>query len=129
MKLRVVALLLLISLLSGSLLAPVSAADSFPMPPQPKWWAQSGLTDVRYGIWLPCNAEWGISNDCVQGINLYKLDGSAAGPLTYQPLKGFEPSKAVQEWVITQTPGGEAIENSARVKDLMDSIGHWKLPD
>ncbi len=129
MKLKVVALLLLTSLLSGSLLAPVSAADSFPMPPQPKWWAQSGLTDVRYGIWLPCNAEWGISNDCVQGINLYKLDGSAAGALNYQPLKGFEPSKAVQEWVITQTPGGESIENSARVKGLMDSIGHWKLPD
>jgi hypothetical protein len=129
MKLKVAALLLLTSLVSGSLHSPVVAADSFPMPPQPKWWSQTGLTDVRYGIWLPCNTEWGITNDCVQGINLYKVDGTPAGALTYQPLKGFEPSKVVQEWVMTQTPGGESVENSALIKDLMGSVNHWKLPE
>lgn len=128
MKLKVASLLLLASLLTGSSLAPVSAADSFPMPPEPKWWPLTGLTDVRYGMWAPCNTELGITNDCVQGINLYKLDNTLAGALTYQPLEGFDFSKAVQYWSIGSTPYGD-MENSAYIKDLMGSINFWKLPE
>ena len=129
MKLKVISLLLLTALLTGSSLTPVNSADSFPMPPEPSWWKQSGLTDVRYGMWAPCNAELGITNDCLQGINLYKTDNTPAGALTYQPLEGFEFSKAVQYWLITETPYGP-IENSAYIKDLKGpSINHWKLPE
>ena len=129
MKLKVISLLLLTALLTGSSLTPVNSADSFPMPPEPSWWKQSGLTDVRYGMWAPCNTELGITNDCLQGINLYKTDNTPAGALTYQPLEGFEFSKAVQYWLITETPYGP-IENSAYIKDLKGpSINHWKLPE
>ena len=129
MKLKVISLLLLTALLTGSSLTPVNSADSFPMPPEPSWWKQSGLTDVRYGMWAPCNTELGITNDCIQGINLYKTDNTPAGALTYQPLEGFEFSKAVQYWLITETPYGP-IENSAYIKDLKGpSINHWKLPE
>jgi hypothetical protein len=108
---------------------PVNAADPFPQPPEPSWWSQSGLTDVRYGMWAPCNTELGIVNDCVQGINLYTLDNTPAGALTYQPLEGFDFSKAVQYWLITETPYGP-VENSAYIKDLIGpSINHWKLPE
>jgi len=129
MKLKVIALLLLTSLLTGSSLAPVNSADPFPMPPEPSWWSQSGLTDVRYGMWAPCNTELGIVNDCVQGINLYTLDNTPAGALTYQPLEGFDFSKAVQYWLITETQYGP-VENSAYIKDLIGpSINYWKLPE
>ena len=128
MKLKVISLLLLTALLTGSSLTPVNSADSFPMPPEPSWWKQSGLTDVRYGMWAPCNTELGITNDCIQGINLYKLDNTPAGALTYQPLEGFDFSKAVQYWLMTETPYGP-IENSAYIKDLMGSANHWKLPE
>jgi hypothetical protein len=108
---------------------PVNAADPFPQPPEPSWWSQSGLTDVRYGMWAPCNTELGIVNDCVQGINLYTLDNTPAGALTYQPLEGFDFSKAVQYWLITETPYGP-VENSAYIKDLIGpSINYWKLPE
>ena len=129
MKLKVISLLLLTALLTGSSLTPGNSAVSFPMPPEPSWWKQSGLTDVRYGMWAPCNTELGITNDCLQGINLYKTDNTPAGALTYQPLEGFEFSKAVQYWLITETPYGP-IENSAYIKDLKGpSINHWKLPE
>ena len=129
MKLKVISLLLLTALLTGSSLTPGNSAEPFPMPPQPSWWSQSGLTDVRYGMWAPCNTELGITNDCLQGINLYKTDNTPAGALTYQPLEGFEFSKAVQYWLITETPYGP-IENSAYIKDLKGpSINHWKLPE
>jgi len=128
MKLKVISLLLLTALLTGSSLTPGNSADSFPMPPEPSWWKQTGLTDVRYGMWAPCNTELGITNDCIQGINLYKLDNTPAGALTYQPLEGFDFSKAVQYWLITETPYGP-IENSAYIKDLMGSANHWKLPE
>ncbi len=123
--------LILRALIAGLLVigsVPSHADGSFPMPPEPSWWGQTGLTDVRYGMWAPCNTELGIVNDCVQGINLYKLDNTPAGALTYQPLEGFEFSKAVQYWLITETPYGP-IENSAYVKDLMGSVTHWKLPE
>ena len=129
MKLKVISLLLLTALLTGSSLTPGNSAEPFPMPPEPSWWKQSGLTDVRYGMWAPCNTELGITNDCLQGINLYKTDNTPAGALTYQPLEGFEFSKAVQYWLITETPYGP-IENSAYIKDLKGpSINHWKLPE
>ena len=128
MKLKVISLLLLTALLTGSTLTPGNSADPFPMPPEPSWWKQTGLTDVRYGMWAPCNTELGITNDCIQGINLYKLDNTPAGALTYQPLEGFEFSKAVQYWLIGETPYGP-IENSAYIKDLMGSANHWKLPE
>jgi len=35
-------------LLAVTTLTPARAADSFPMPPEPKWWKQTGLTDIRY---------------------------------------------------------------------------------
>ena len=128
MKRKVISLLLLTSLLTGISLAPVNSADPFPMPPEPSWWKQTGLTDVRYGMWAPCNTELGITNDCVQGINLYKSDNTPAGALTYQPLEGFDFSKAVQYWLITETPYGP-IENSAYIKDLISSVNYWKLPE
>ena len=129
MKLKVISLLLLTALLTGSSLTPVNSADPFPLPPEPSWWKQSGLTDVRYGMWAPCNTELGITNDCLQGINLYKLDDTPAGALTYQPLEGFDFSKAVQYWLITDTPMGP-IENSAYIKDLQGpSTNFWKLPE
>ena len=40
-------------LLAVTTLTPAGAADSFPMPSEPKWWKQTGLTDIRYGVWLP----------------------------------------------------------------------------
>jgi hypothetical protein len=123
--------LILRSLIAGLLVissVPAHADQNFPMPPEPSWWGQSGLTDVRYGMWAPCNTELGIVNDCLQGINLYKLDNTPVGALTYQPLEGFEFSKAVQYWLVTETPYGP-IENSAYIKDLMGSTNHWKLPE
>jgi len=115
-------------LLAITTLTPASAADPFPMPPEPKWWKQTGLTDVRYGQWLPCRDEWQITNDCIAGIHLYKTDGTDAGALTYQVPTEFNPSEAVQDWLLVNSPQGEPIENSAYVKDLMTSITHWKLP-
>ncbi len=116
-------------LLSVTTLAPANAADPFPMPPEPKWWKQTGLTDVRYGIWLPCKVDWAITNDCIQGINLYKPDGTAAGALTYVVPEDFNPAQAVQEWTTVKSPTGELIENSAMVKDLKHPITHWTLPN
>ena len=81
--------LILAATLAISPMAPASAADPFPMPPEPKWWKQTGLTDVRYGQWLPCRDEWAITNDCIAGIHLYKSDGTDVGALTYQPPKDF----------------------------------------
>ena len=120
--------LMLVAALAISPLAPASAADPFPMPPEPKWWKQTGLTDIRYGQWLPCRDEWQITNDCISAIHLYKSDGTDAGALTYQVPKDFKPSEAVQYWLISNTPQGEPVENSAYVKDLQHSITNWKLP-
>ncbi len=120
--------LMLAAALAISPMAPANAADPFPMPPEPKWWKQTGLTDVRYGQWIPCRDEWQITNDCISGIHLYKSDGTDAGALTYQPPKDFKPSEAVQYWLIVNTPQGEPYENSAYVKDEVVSISHWKLP-
>ena len=115
-------------LLAATTLTPASAADPFPMPPEPKWWKQTGLTDIRYGQWIPCRDEWQITNDCVSAIHLYKSDGTDAGALTYQPPKDFKPSEAVQYWMVVNSPQGEPIENSAYIKDEVNSISHWKLP-
>jgi len=115
-------------LLAATTLTPASAADPFPMPPEPKWWKQTGLTDIRYGQWITCRDEWQITNDCIAGINIYKPDGTDAGALTYQVPKDFKPSEAEQYWLISNTPEGEPVENSAYVKDLQHSITHWKLP-
>lgn len=120
--------LALAAALAISPMSPASAADPFPMPPEPKWWKQTGLTDIRYGQWIPCRDEWQITNDCIAGIHLYKSDGTDVGPLTYQPPKDFKPSEAVQFWLVVNTPQGEPIENSAYVKDEVVSISHWKLP-
>ena len=120
--------LMLAAALAISPMAPASAADPFPMPPEPKWWKQTGLTDVRYGQWIPCRDEWQITNDCISGIHLYKSDGTDVGALTYQRPKDFKPSEAVQYWLIVNTPQGEPVENSAYIKDEVVSISHWKLP-
>ena len=108
---------------------PAHADENFPLPPEPKWWAQTGLTDVRYGQWLPCRTEWNITNDCLQAINLYKLDGTSAGSLTYKPTPGFDPKTAVQEWQIAITPNGEKIENYADYKGVLGSAAYWTLPE
>jgi len=108
---------------------PAQADENFPLPPEPKWWTKTGLTDVRYGQWLPCRTEWKISNDCLQAINIYKLDGSSAGSLTYKPTEGFDPKTAVQEWQIVKTPTGEEIENYSDYKDQMGAAAYWTLPD
>jgi hypothetical protein len=120
------------SILAALLLAgvlPAQADESFPLPPEPKWWAQTGLTDVRYGQWLPCRTEWNISNDCLQAINIYKLDGTSAGSLTYKPTPGFDPKTAVQEWQLAKTPTGEMIENYSDYKDGFGIAAYWTLPD
>lgn len=120
---------LLIGILMISQTFSANAADSFPLPPEPQWWKQTGINDVRYGIWLPCRAEWDIANDCVQGINLYKIDGSEVGPLTYEVNPNVIPSKAIQKWSITTTPSGEKVENSAYIPELIGSVAQWKLPE
>ena len=118
-------------LLAATLILPMVSAhadENFPLPPEPKWWAQTGLTDVRYGQWLPCRSEWNISNDCLQAINMYKLDGSLVGPLTYKPTPGFDPKTAVQEWQMAKSPNGESVENYADYKDAMGAAAFWTLP-
>ncbi len=127
-KSQLLSRLTLIAALGMSSMAPASAADPFPMPPEPKWWKQTGLTDIRYGQWLTCRVEWQITNDCISEINLYKSDQTLVGPLTYIVPKDFDPIKAEQYWLIVNSPQGEPIENSAYVKDLMHPITHWKLP-
>ncbi len=127
-KSQLLSRLTLIAALAMSSMAPASAADPFPMPPEPKWWKQTGLTDIRYGQWLTCRVEWQITNDCISEINLYKSDQTLVGPLTYIVPKDFDPIKAEQYWLIVNSPQGEPIENSAYVKDLMHPITHWKLP-
>ncbi len=127
-KSQLLSRLTLIAALAMSSMAPASAADPFPMPPEPKWWKQTGLTDIRYGQWLTCRVEWQITNDCISEINLYKSDQTLVGPLTYIVPKDFDPIKAEQYWLIVNSPQGEPIENSAYVKDLMQPITHWKLP-
>ncbi|MEY2709567.1 MAG: hypothetical protein RL031_440, partial [Actinomycetota bacterium] len=60
-KSQLLSRLTLIAALVMSSMAPASAADPFPMPPEPKWWKQTGLTDIRYGQWLTCRVEWQIT--------------------------------------------------------------------
>lgn len=127
-KSELLARLILVATLAISPMSQASAADPFPMPPEPKWWKQTGLTDIRYGQWLTCRVEWQITNDCISEINLYKSDQTLVGPLTYIVPKDFDPIKAEQYWLIVNSPQGEPIENSAYVKDLMQPITHWKLP-
>lgn len=126
---KILSRLLLTAALVISPLAPVGAADPFPMPPEPKWWKQTGLTDIRYGQWLPCRTEWQITNDCIAGIKIYKLDGTDAGELSYEIPQEFDPSKSKQMWSLVNTPQGEPVENSAYVQDLKSSITHWRLPN
>ena len=92
---KLISRLLLTAALVISPLVPASAADSFPMPPEPKWWKQTGLTDVRYGVWLPCLAEWNITTDCTQSIKMFKEDGTEVGDLTYKKPENFDPKTAV----------------------------------
>jgi hypothetical protein len=108
---------------------PASADVNFPLPPEPSWWKQTGLTDVRYGQWLPCRAEWNITNDCLQGINIYALNGDPAGSLTYKVPTNFDPMTARQEWLIVDELRGGKIENSAYIRHGQDGVAHWILPD
>jgi len=71
--------LILVATLAISPMSQASASDQFPMPPEPKWWKQTGLTDIRYGVWLPCLAEWNITTDCTQSIKVIKEDGTEVG--------------------------------------------------
>jgi hypothetical protein len=108
--------------------SPAHASADFPMPPEPRWWGQTGLVDVRYGQWLPCNTGWNITNDCVQGIRIFKLDGTPAGELSYKPLEGFNPETSTQVWQMASDPQGNSLENSAYFIDLNGSPSTWTLP-
>ena len=119
-------------LLAAILILPMVSAhadENFPLPPEPKWWAETGLTDVRYGQWLPCRVEWNIANDCIQGINIYKIDGSPAGSLTYRPEPTFDPKTSKQEWLKVNSPTGEPVENSTNFVDLVGQVSRWTLPE
>jgi len=121
--------LILVTALAISPMVPASASDSFPMPPEPKWWKQTGLTDVRYGVWLPCLAEWNITTDCTQSIKMFKEDGTEVGDLTYKKPENFDPKTAVQEWYLATAPDGSQVENFSSVKGLGGQIHIWKLPN
>ena len=121
--------LILAATLAISPMAPAGAADSFPMPSEPKWWNQTGLTDVRYGVWLPCLAEWNITTDCTQSIKMFKEDGTEVGDLTYKKPANFDPKTAVQEWQLSNSPDGSQIENYSSVKGLGGEIHIWTLPN
>jgi hypothetical protein len=124
--------LLLRALVASALLVgvlPASADENFPLPPQPQWWGDTGLKDIRYGQWLPCRSEWNISDDCLQGIKVYTLDGKLIGPLTYNFPEGFDPKTSVQEWAISDSPDGKKVENVAFFKDRSQSFALWTLPD
>ena len=108
---------------------PANADDSFPMPPEPKWWKQTGLADIRYGVWLPCLAEWNITTDCTQSIKMFKVDGSEVGDLTYKKPENFDPKTAIQEWQLSTSPDGSQVENYSSVKDLGGLVHIWNLPD
>jgi hypothetical protein len=120
--------LILVATLAISPMSQASAADPFPMPPEPKWWKQTGLTDIRYGVWLPCLAEWNITTDCTQSIKMFKEDGTEVGDLTYIKPDNFDPKTAVQEWQLQDTPDGSRIENYSSVKDIGGNIHRWRLP-
>lgn len=108
---------------------PALAAEDYPSPPKTQWWDQRSTPDVRYGVWLPCRAEWGINNDCVDGVKIYQKNGTLAGELIYVPLANFDPKTAIQKWSVVTTPTGEKYENSAYFQDIMGSVSWWQLPD
>lgn len=118
-----------LALALATISSPAMGAEDYPEPPTTSWWSTRSTPDVRYGQWLPCLKEWGISNDCVEGITIYALDGKVAGQLTYVINPNFDPKKAVQEWQVVTTSTGERYENSSYFKDLMGSASWWKLPE
>ena len=115
-------------LLAATTLTPASAADPFPMPPEPKWWKQTGITDVRYGVWLPCDEEWKITTDCTQSIKVIKEDGTEVGEMKYKKQQNFDPTTAVQEWQMISSPQGEQVENYSSVKGFGGLAHIWTLP-
>jgi hypothetical protein len=115
-------------LLAATSLTPASAADPFPMPPEPKWWKQTGITDVRYGVWLPCDEQWKITTDCTQSIKVIKEDGTEVGEMKYKKQPNFDPTTAVQEWQMVSSLQGEQVENYSSVKDFGGLAHIWTLP-
>ena len=115
-------------LLAATTLTPASAADPFPMPPEPKWWKQTGITDVRYGVWLPCDEQWKITTDCTQSIKVIKEDGTEVGEMKYKKQPNFDPTTAVQEWQMISSPQGEQVENYSSVKGFGGLAHIWTLP-
>jgi hypothetical protein len=121
--------LVLATALAISPIAPANATDPFPLPPEPKWWKQTGLVDVRYGVWLPCLAEWNITTDCTQSIKLFKKDGTEVGDLIYKKPENFDPRTAIQEWQLAISPDGSQVENYSSVKDFGGLVHIWNLPE
>jgi hypothetical protein len=115
-------------LLAATTLTPASAADPFPMPPEPKWWKQTGITDVRYGVWLPCDEQWKITTDCTQSIKVIKEDGTEVGEMKYKKQPNFDPTTAVQEWQMVSSLQGEQVENYSSVKEFGGLAHIWTLP-
>ena len=120
--------LALVAALAISPISPASAADPFPMPPEPKWWKQTGITDVRYGVWLPCDEQWKITTDCTQSIKVIKEDGTEVGEMKYKKQPNFDPTTAVQEWQMVSSLQGEQVENYSSVKDFGGLAHIWTLP-
>lgn len=118
----------LILALSGILLPASAHADGQLAPPIPRWWNDRAVKDIRYGQWLPCNDAQDIKDDCIEGINLYHLDGTAAGKLTYIPLAGFNPKTAQQQWRVIKLPDGSDYENYITFVDLPGSQSLWNFP-
>jgi hypothetical protein len=98
------------------------------MPPEPKWWKQTGITDVRYGVWLPCDEQWKITTDCTQSIKVIKEDGTEVGEMKYKKQPNFDPTTAVQEWQMVSSLQGEQVENYSSVKDFGGLAHIWTLP-
>lgn len=127
MKSSNIALRVMLAALLVVPIAPANADENFPLPPEPKWWAQTDLKGVRYGQWLPCNTAWNITNDCVQAIRIFNLDGTPAGELTFKVADDFDPKKLVQKWSIINDLQGNPTENSAYFSEISPPV-LWTLP-
>lgn len=107
---------------------PAHAADSWPLPPNPKGWDNlDKLAGIRLGQWLPCDASFGNTNDCIESITIKKLDGSLSGTLKYLPNPGFDPMVEPQVWDTAIRPDGKVVDNYPHFKNLSDLT--YELPD
>jgi len=119
----------LVIALALAALSPLPAhADGQLAVPKPSWWNDRAVKDIRYGQWLPCNKEQDITDDCIDGVNLFNKDGSTVGKLTYIPLENFDPKTAKQKWQIIKNSEGKNWENYVSFEDRPGLQSLWRLP-